>query len=744
MISSALIDQLVYDITSRFDASITPAEARALVATPDVERSFNWLLEVLSDVAIEHEKIEAIDDIDFDRFFGVGLFLAEDNLAYLFSFDELKQRVVFRHLFTEQREDWQSIQDQLRGIESPLIYRFYEREAESYAFLPGIESHWFFSPLWRNRRFILQAGLASLLTNVFAVGTSLFAMIVYNRIIPANAMSSLTVLVSGMFILLVADYLVKTSRSKLLGVAGIEADIIIADRLFGQVIDMQYKAKKGSVGTLASTLKEYEQIREFFTSATLVSIIDMPFAIIFVLLIGFLGGYMVIPVLVGIGILFLVTMYMQPRMKKISERSLQDAHNKHSVLVETLSGLETVKLLGAGGLLRRRFKNVIGKQAEIAEESKRLSFFSTNLTQEVQQGVQIAVVTVGAVTVATGAYGFGAIIACTILSGKALLPFAQLAQLLSRLNQIVTGYKSLNELMKQPVEHARDAQFISRGGLKGDVEFKAVDFSYPAQEAKALSQVSFKIKAGEKVGIVGRVGSGKTTIGKLLAKLFVADSGAVYVDGVDILQLDPAEVREGIGMVSQEPWLIAGTIEQNILLGASDASSEDLVWAGNLSGVADFVNVHPKGYKLTVAERGEGLSGGQKQAITIARALVKRPAILLFDEPTSAMDARTERKFIENLKKEKFDSTLIVVTHRTSLLALVDRVIVVDQGKIVGSGSVDSFLNARIQRAENDPSVASANTPDVAQSQPVDLQEREQAIRAQTAQLRKVVPGQGA
>lgn len=744
MISSAFLDQLVYEITSRFDASITPAEARALVAAPDEERSLDWLLEVLSDVAIEHETIEAIDDIDFDRFFGVGLFLAEDNLAYLFSFDELKQRVVFKHLFTDQREDWQSIQDQLRGIASPVIYRFYEREAESYAVLPGIESHWFFSPLWRNRRFILQAGLASLLTNVFAVGTSLFAMIVYNRIIPANAMSSLTVLVSGMFILLVADYLVKTSRSKLLGVAGIESDIIIADRLFGQVIDMQYKAKKGSVGTLASTLKEYEQIREFFTSATLVSIIDMPFAIIFVAFIAFLGGYMVIPVLVGIGILFLVTMYMQPRMKKISERALQDAHNKHSVLVETLSGLETVKLLGAGGLLRRRFKNVIAKQAEIAEESKRLSFFSTNLTQEVQQGVQIAVVTVGAVTVATGAYGFGAIIACTILSGKALLPFAQLAQLLSRLNQIVTGYKSLNELMKQPVEHARDAQFISRGRLKGEVEFKTVDFSYPAQEAKALNQVSFKIKSGEKVAIVGRVGSGKTTIGKLLAKLFVADGGAVYLDGVDILQLDPAEVREGIGMVSQDPWLIAGTIEQNILLGASDASSEDLVWAGDLAGVSDFVNVHPKGYKLTVAERGEGLSGGQKQAITIARALVKRPPILLFDEPTSAMDARTERRFIERLEKEKFDSTLIIITHRTSLLALVDRVIVVDQGKIVGAGSVDSFLNARLQRAEPEPTTPSAGKVEPARGgEPEDLQDREQAIRAQTAQLRKVVPGPG-
>jgi len=735
MINPDALDRLVYEITSRFDNSITPAEARALIATPDETRTPAWLLDVLSDVAIDHEKIDTLEDIDLERFHGVGLFLSTES-QYLFSFDELKQEVLFKNLDTGALQSFSEASAFLIENGDFEIYRFFERESENYAIIPGIESHWFFSPLWKNRRFIVQAGLASLLTNVFAVGTSLFAMIVYNRIIPANAMSSLTVLVTGMFILLVADYIVKTSRSKLLGVAGVEADVVIADRLFGQVLDMEYKAKKGSVGSLASTLKEYEQIREFFTSATLVSIIDMPFAIIFVGLIWYIGGHMVVPVLAGIGILFFVTAYMQPRMQKISERSLQDAHNKHSVLVETLSGLETVKLLGAGGLLRRRFKNVIAKQAELAEETKRLTFFSSNLTQEVQQGVQIAVVTVGAITVTTGAYGFGAIIACTILSGKALLPFAQLAQLLSRLNQIITGYKSLNELMQQPVEHSRGSQFISRGTIRGGVEFKDVSFSYPAQERKALDSVSFEIKPGQRIAVVGRVGSGKTTIGKLISKLFLPDSGSVYIDGVDVQQIDPAEIRENIGMVSQEPWLIAGTIEQNILLGSPDASTQDMIWAGELSGVSEFVDVHPKGYKHTVAERGEGLSGGQKQAITIARALVKRPPILLFDEPTSAMDARTERKFFERLKNEKLESTLIVITHRTSLLALADQVIVVDQGKIVGQGSVESFLNARFSNAprgkEGASQAGAGASTEIAES----LEERQARIRAETQALK--------
>ena len=702
------IDRLVYEVSSKFEAAITPAEARALIPTPDEDRSVEWLLDVLSDVSLDSEEITGFDDIDFERFHGVGIAFSEQK-TFLFFFDELRQLVYFRDLDTNTAETWSEFSKSSGGSsqlnsDDVRIIRFYERSEESFAALPGLESHWFFAPLWKYRGYLIQAALASLLTNFFAVGTSLFAMVVYNRIIPSNALSSLTVLVVGMAILLTADYLVKTVRSKLLGVVGVESDLVIADRLFTQVLDIQYRSKKGSVGQLANVLKEYEQIREFFTSAALISLIDMPFAIIFVGFIWVLGGVMVIPVVAGIVFLFLITLYMQPRMKKIAERSLEDAHNKHSVLVETLSGLETVKLLGAGGLLRRRFKTVLGRQAAMAEESKRQSFFSSNLTQEIQQGVQIAVVAVGALAVSTGEFGFGAIIACTILSGKALLPFAQLAQLLSRLNQIVSGYKSLNELMKQPVEHESEHSFVTRGRYKGGISFDQVSFSYPEQPTKALSDVSFKIQPGERVAVVGRVGSGKTTIGKLISKLFLPDGGKVSLDEIDINQLDPAEVRENVGIVSQEPWLIAGSIEQNVLLGAPNASIEDLLWACEVSGVSDFANKHPDGLKHHVAERGEGLSGGQRQAISIARALVRKPPIFLFDEPTSSMDARSERALIARLKDASLKATIVIITHRTSLLALVDRVVVVDEGRIVGTGSVDAFLNATIQKSNTDAS----------------------------------------
>ncbi|OUV04175.1 MAG: hypothetical protein CBC42_00265 [Betaproteobacteria bacterium TMED82] len=698
-------DELLYQITLRFDSSLTPAEARALSSAPEEKKSLAWLTECLRDVAIDHEMISSLSEIDPERFNGVGLVAVVDKF-FLFSHDDLKQTVTFKEIGGDLNGYWVEVAPFLKTYEDVKIYRFFERETEHLAVIPGIEKHWFFAPLWKNRKFLLQAGLASFLTNFFAIGTSLFALIVYQRIIPAQAMSSLYMLVVAMAFLLIADYAIKTVRTRLLGIAGVEADIIIADKLFGQIIDLRHESKKGSVGALASTLKEYEQIREFFTSATLVSIIDLPFAFIFLFFIWYVGGHMVIPVMIGIGLIVLITLYMQPRLKKISETSLDEAHDKHSVLVETLSGLETVKLLGAGGFLRRKFKNVVARQAKIADEAKKHTFFSTNLTQEIQQAVQISVVTVGAVTVTSGNYGYGAIIACTILSGKAIMPFVQLAQLLSRLNQIVAGYKSLDSLMEQPTEHSKESDYLKRDRFKGGIKFEKASYVYSGQDFNAVDEVTFNINAGERIGIIGRVGSGKTTVGKLITKLYLPTSGKIYLDGIDILQLDPSEIRENIGFVSQDPWLIAGTIEQNISLGSPDVSTEDILWAANLSGAAEFIDANPKGYKQKLDERGEGLSGGQRQAITIARALVKKPPILIFDEPSSAMDAKTEKKFIDAFKKQKLKSTLILITHRTSLLCLVDKVIVLEKGTIIGSGSVDGFLKAT---AANDSSKKSTS-----------------------------------
>ena len=697
-------DQLVLEVSKLFEVGITSSEARALVAIPNEDRDIEWANAVLSEKGIHSQAITKLENIDLNRLQSAIYFQTADDAEIIY-LDEIRQDVVVRSLITGLTRTVEDISHEESADTEAVIYRYFPAESESLAPMPGTESHWFFSSIWANRGYLIQAGVASLLTNIFAVGTSLFAMVVYNRIIPSNAMSSLTMLVIGMAILIFADYLVKNARSRFLSYSGIQSDLDIADRLFKKIIDIQYQAKKGAVGRIANVLKEYEQIREFFTSAALVSLIDLPFALIFLWFIWFLGDAMVYPVIAGIIFLVVITSYMQPRLRKIADDSLQDSHDKHSILVEALSGLETLKMLGAGGILRRRFRNILIKQSKIQEESKRYSFVVGNITQEVQQVVQIAVVAVGAVLVSDGEFGFGAIIACTILSGKAVAPFAQLTQLMNRLNQVMSGYRALDELIKAPSEHSDEKHYVPRGRYQGKVTFDAVNFSYPEQEQPTLSDVSFEIKEGQRVGIVGRVGSGKTTIGKLITKLFLPSSGRVALDGVDIRQLDPAEVRENLGTVSQEPWLIAGTIQQNILLGSSSATNQDLLIAAKVAGVSDFTDKHPEGLNMQISERGEGLSGGQKQAIAIARALVRKPPVYLFDEPTSSMDARSERLFIERFKKysENAQATTIIITHRTSLLSLVDMVMVIDEGKVIKFCPVSEFIKKKppVKQSQN-------------------------------------------
>jgi ATP-binding cassette subfamily C protein LapB len=311
-----------------------------------------------------------------------------------------------------------------------------------------------------------------------------------------------------------------------------------------------------------------------------------------------------------------------------------------------------------------------------------------------------------------GHFGYGAIIAATMLSGKALAPFAQVSQLLVRLNQINVSYEALNELMKQPIEHPQDKVFMPRGRFSGAIEFKNVTFTYPGQQQPVLQDVSFKVQPGERVAVLGHVGSGKTTIGRLIAGLYEPDSGTIFIDGVDVRQIAPSNLRENLGISMQDVWLMSATVEENISLGAVDTKAEDILWSGAITGVSDFVDKHPDGYKLVLRERGESLSGGQRQAISLARALVRKPAMIVLDEPTSSMDARSEQLFVSRFKSSGLQSTLLVITHRTSLLTVVDRVVILENGKVAGMGTTDQFMRAQSDRnvaAEIVRSAATAN-----------------------------------
>ena len=689
-------------VTAALGQSVTPAEIRALEVSNESEWSETELVDILGarGLSVSSVPLEYLST-EIQKVLGKEvLYLAlSSNSAFMLSWDDAIKKTKCLNLLDQFSLTYLDDFSQFEGGETDHAFFQIKRDtAENLAFVPGVEKHWFWSTIWKNRSSYTHAAIASLVTNLFALGTSLFSMIVYNRIIPSNAMSSLLVLVSGMVLVLLVDYLTRSIRNKFLSLAGVDSDLTLADRLFSRVLDLKFESRKGSVGALANTLKEFEHIREFFASATLVSMIDVPFAFVFLFAMYLIGGLMVLPVLAGILILVAATVYVQPRLKALAKHSFEDGQSKHSVLVESLTGLETLKLVGAGGFMRRRLRAVLERQADVSEQMKTDTHFITNISQTVQQLVQMFVVTVGAVLVTTGEFGYGAIIACTILSGKALAPFAQLTQILVRLNQIGVSYGALSDLMGQPVEHPEEKSFLPRRKFKGDVELRDVTFSYPDQQSPVIQNVSFKVEAGERVAILGHIGSGKTTIGRLLAGLYEPQDGKILVDNIDIKQIAPADLRENLGISMQDVWLMSSTLESNISLGAVEVSTEDVLRAAKIAGVSDFADKHPDGFKMLMKERGESLSGGQRQAVSLARSLARRPQIIILDEPTSSMDSRSEQLFVKRFKEELPDATLILITHRTSLLSLVDRVIIMENGRVAGMGTTEQFAKAQTDR----------------------------------------------
>ena len=687
-------------ITSSLNQSVAASEFRSL----EFQNLEHWELSDLKEIMEPRNLVveeTTWKKIERDIYSGNGvnhIYLAlKEGHAFFFNYDDNIDKIRGFSSDPEITVPEDNLDKYFDETQSDWIFVDCFKKAETkLAFIPGIESHWFWSTIWDNRSLYIQSGLASLMTNIFALGVSLFSMIVYRRIIPSNAIDSLFVLASGLVVLVFVDYVTKAIRNHYLSIAGVSSDLTLGDRIFAQVMDIKYKSKKGSVGALADTLKQFENIREFFASATLTSLIDVPFAFIFLLVIYMVGGWLIAPVIIAIVLVIVATLYIQPQMKALSDTSFEEGQIKSSVMVESLTGLETLKMIGAGGFMRRRLRGVLEKQAHISEQTKDVSHFASNVTASVQQLMQMSVVGLGAILVSTGQAGFGVIIACMILSGKALSPFAQLSSILVRLNQIGKSYEVLKEFMGEDIEHPKDNFFLPRGRFDGSIEFKNVTFTYPDQSEPVLDDISFKIEPGEKVAILGHVGSGKTTIGRLIAGLYEADSGKILIDGVDIRQIAPSDLREHMGISAQDVWLMSDTVEQNISLGSVKVDPETVLWAGDISGVSELTNRHPDGYKMKLKERGESLSGGQRQAVSLARALVKKPSILILDEPTSSMDAKSETQFVKKFKESDYDTTLVVITHRTSLLVLVEKVIIMENGKVAGIGSTDQFLKLKL------------------------------------------------
>jgi len=553
---------------------------------------------------------------------------------------------------------------------------------------------WFRDTLKRSRWLYADAIAASLVINLIALAAPLFVMNVYDRVVPNQATSTLWVLAIGICGAYLFDLLLKSLRSLCLDLAGKKTDLIISATLFERIVGMAMKVRPARVGSFAQNIHEFQGMRDFLTSLTLASLIDLPFTLIILVVIAMLGGHLVwipiiaFPLALGIGHM------LQKPLTATLERTMALGAERQSSLIETLAGLDAVKVNNAESERQYQWEHTIGTLSRLELRVKVLSGLAMNITLLIQQVAGVAMIIFGVYQIIDGALSMGGLVACYMLSGRALGPLAQLSGLLTRYQQAKVTMVSVDQMMELPQERNYDERPLSRKALQGAMTFREVDFTYPNQQTLALRGINLNVKPGEKIGIIGRSGSGKSSLAKLLVGLYQPDSGSLLVDGVDIRQIDVSELRHNIGYVAQDIQLLAGTLRDNLVSGARYVDDEMVLQAAELAGVHEFARLHPQGYELQVGERGQNLSGGQRQNVALARALLLNPPILLLDEPTSAMDNTGEERLKQRLQSVIENKTVILVTHRASLLSLVDRLLVIDRGQILADGPKAAVMEA--------------------------------------------------
>ena len=563
--------------------------------------------------------------------------------------------------------------------------------------------HWFWSAFLENKQTYYKVMLAATLVNFMSVGSSIFIMVVYDRVLPNSAYESLYALTIGMALVIVFDFILKMLKTYFIDYAGEHVDKNVGDTIFNRLLDAPTAVVTGPVGATANTFKEFDSVRDFFTSATLSLIVDIPFIFLFIFVIYLIAGPLAYIPLVAVPIVLLIGVLLQPFLARVSEDLGQHNQEKQSVLVETITGIESIKVLGGGDLVKGRWKDAATKQSNRSRLSRALAQIAVNSAQSAQQICLVGIVFYGVFLVSEGTVSMGGMVAAVLLSSRTLAPLAQIANLFGRANNARASYKRLASFMDET--QADDVSEKNKNAIRreklGGLEFKDTTYRYPEADLDTLRGINLKIKEGEKVAILGRNGSGKSTLMKLASGLFKASDGLVMYDGVDIKQLHTEDLSSSVGIVLQDVQLFSGTVRENITMGRENISQEDLVQAGKLSGLDEFISKIPGGYDLLLADGGKGLSGGQRQAIALARSIVHKPSHFILDEPTSAMDMNAENLFINQVGSILKESTMLIVTHRMPLLNLVDRIIVMNEGQIVEDGPKDEIIQKLNQPRES-------------------------------------------
>lgn len=556
------------------------------------------------------------------------------------------------------------------------------------------QKHWFWGTFSDSFALYRDVLVAAFFINIMAVALPLFTMNVYDRVIPNAALETLWVLAIGVGIVVIADAGLRSVRGYYLDLASKRLDIRLSADIMERVLGVRMELRPASSGSFAASLRSFETVRDFITSATITAVIDLPFTLIFIGLLYWIGGLMALPALVGMIVVVLFAITTQTKMEELTESTYRASAMRNATLIESLVGLDTVKAMAAEGVMQKRWEHSASYLARVSISLRLLASSNINLVMWVQQWVTIGVIITGVYLISAGELSMGGLIASSMLSARAMAPFGGVAGLLTQFHHAKTALRSLNEIMAKPSERSNDRRLVHRAKIKGKIEFRNVTFAYPETDKPALRNVSFTAEPGERIAFLGRIGSGKSSLQKLTIGLYQPTEGAVLIDDIDVRQLDISELRHQVGYVSQDVTLFYGSLRENIVMAHPQADDEAVIRAVEFAHLADFVNTHPKGFDMTIGERGDTISGGQRKSIALARAVVHDPQILLLDEPTGSMDHSTETWVNTQLRTKAEGKTILISTHRTSVLSLVDRIIVVDNGQIVADGPREKVAEA--------------------------------------------------
>ena len=554
--------------------------------------------------------------------------------------------------------------------------------------------HWFWGTARRHWPDYLQVILASVVVNLLALAVPIFTMNVYDRVFPNAALVTLWSLVAGVGIALVLDAILKWVRARAIDNVGRRVDLAVSSTIFRHISDLKLSARTAPAGTLMNTLKDFEQVRDVFSSQTLATLTDLVFAVLFIAVIAYVGGPLAWPPTIALALVLVLGLMILMPLRRASSEARTTGGAKTSVAVEAVNEIETLKAVAGQGRMQERWERQVTASSRAEERARRLSTLATTVTGLAGQASSVGIVVMGVYLALEGRITMGAVIAAMILSGRALAPTAALAGLFVRASFAVSTLRSINTLMDLPSDAAMGARHLNARLADGALELREATLSYPEAPAPSVRAVSLTIGGGERVGLIGPVGAGKTSLVRLLAGLYQPDEGLVLIDGLNIAQVHPAELRAEVQLVPQEAVLFSGTLAENIAFGMRGASDAEILRAARTAGVDQIAAAHPEGFAMPIAERGRNLSGGQRQMVALARALLPRPRVLLLDEPTSSMDQQAERRFIDRLRVALAERpmTLVVSTHRMGLLDLTDRVVLLNGGRVQMDGPRDKVL----------------------------------------------------